>query len=137
MSVGMSDIAVADELAIRRTLAACCQHLDDGDFSAVAEQFTPDGSISFGDRGGASGRAGIEAWYAERNPPERRGRHLTVNTIVDLDGDRATAWSDFTFLGFVDGDLRPLFAGRYHDEFARAEGRWLIARRVAVLLAPA
>jgi len=133
----MSDIAVADELAIRRTVAAYCQHLDDGDFAAVAHQFTPDGSITFGDRGGASGRAEIEAWYAERNPPERRGRHLTVNTVVDLDGDRATAWSDFAFLGFVDGELRLLFAGRYHDEFVRAGGRWLIATRVAHFLAPA
>jgi 3-phenylpropionate/cinnamic acid dioxygenase small subunit len=133
----MADIAVADELAIRRTLAACCQHLDDGDFAAVARQFTPDGSITFGDRGGASGRTEIEAWYAERNPPERRGRHLTVNTIIDLEGDRATAWSDFAFLGFVEGELRPLFAGRYHDDFVRAEGRWLMAKRVAVLLAPA
>jgi 3-phenylpropionate/cinnamic acid dioxygenase small subunit len=137
MSTGRGDIAVADELAIRRTLAAYCQHLDDGDFSAVAHQFTPDGSITFGDRGGATGRAEIEAWYAERNPPERRGRHLTLNTIVDLEGDHATAWSDFAFLGFVVGELRPLFAGRYHDEFVRAEGGWLIARRVAAFLAPA
>ena len=134
----MSDIALADELGIRRTLAAYCQHLDDGEFAALAHQFTTDGTITFEDRGaGASGRAEIETWFSESYTPERRGKHLTVNTIVDLDGDRATARSDFAFLGFVDGELRPLYIGRYHDDFVRAEGRWLIQRRVAVFAPPA
>ena len=136
MSLGTSDIAVADELAIRRTLAAYCQHLDDGDFGALAHQFTSDGSMTYGDSGGASGRPDIEAWFAEMNPPERRGRHLTVNAIVDVEGDRATVSSDFAFLRFVDGELRPLFTGRYHDEFVRTEGRWLIRRRMVAPLAP-
>jgi ketosteroid isomerase-like protein len=136
MSRGTSDIAVADELAIRRTLAAYCQHLDDGDFAALAHQFTADGAVMFEDRNGAHGRAEIEAWFAESYTPERRGRHMTVNTIIDLDGDQATARSDFAFLGFLDGHLRPLFAGRYHDDFVRAEGRWLIRQRTAVFLPP-
>ena len=132
----MSNVAVEDELAIRRTLAAYCQHLDDGDFGALAHQFTPDGTMTYGDVGGASGRDDIEAWFAGMNPPERRGRHLTVNAVIDVEGDRATVASDFAFLRFVDGELRPLFTGRYHDEFVRAEGRWLIQRRVAAPLAP-
>jgi 3-phenylpropionate/cinnamic acid dioxygenase small subunit len=132
----VGDIAIADELGIRRTLAAYCQHLDDGDFGALAHQFTTDGSITFGDRGGARGRAEIESWFSEGYTPERRGKHMTVNTIVDLEGDRATARSDFAFLGVVDGELRPLFAGRYQDDFVRAEGRWLIRQRTAVFLPP-
>jgi 3-phenylpropionate/cinnamic acid dioxygenase small subunit len=133
----MSDITIADELGIRRTLAAYCQHLDDGDFAALAHQFAPDGSISFGDSGAANGRVDIEAWFSGGYTPERRGKHLSVNTIVDLDGDRATARSDFAFFGFVEGELRPLFVGRYYDDFVRAEGRWLIARRVAEFVSPA
>jgi len=132
----MNEIALADELGIRRTLAAYCQHLDDADFGALAHQFTADGSILFEDRNGATGRAQIEAWFAESYTPERRGRHLTVNTIIDLDGDRATVRSDFAFLGFHGDDLRPLYAGRYHDDFVRDEGRWLIRQRVAVFLPP-
>jgi 3-phenylpropionate/cinnamic acid dioxygenase small subunit len=90
----------------------------------------------FEDRNGATGRAEIEAWFAESYTPERRGRHMTVNTIIDLDGDRATVRSDFAFLGFHKGDLRPLYAGRYHDDFVRDEGRWLIRQRIAVFLPP-
>src|SRR6516225_8373351 len=115
----MNEIEIADELGIRRTLAAYCQHLDDGDFGALAHQFTADGTIQFEDRNGATGRAEIEAWFAESSTPERRGRHLTVNTIIVLDGE-----------------LRPLFAGRYHDDFVRDEGRWLIRQRTAVFLPP-
>ena len=133
----MREIELADELGVRRTLAAYCQHLDDGDFAGVSQQFAPDGAITFGDRGGADGRAEIEAWFTEGYTPERRGKHLTVNTIIELDGDRATARSDFAFLGFVDGDLRPLFAGRYHDDLVRGDGRWLIQRRTAVFATPA
>ena len=132
----MKEIEIADELGIRRTLAAYCQHLDDGDFGALAHQFTADGTIMFEDRNGATGRAEIEAWFAESYTPDRRGRHLTVNTIIDLEGDRATVRSDFAFLGFQDGDLRPLFVGRYHDDFVRDEGRWLIRQRIAVFLPP-
>ena len=131
----MTEIAIADELAIRRTLAAYCQHLDDGDFGALAHQFTTDGSFAYGQQG-ANGRAELEAWFAANNPPERRGKHMTMNTIIDLEGDSAKAWSDFAFLGFVKESIRPLFTGRYHDDFVRAEGRWLIRRRVVAPLTP-
>jgi len=132
----MREIEIADELGIRRTLAAYCQHLDDGDFGALAHQFTADGSIMFEDRNGATGRAEIEAWFTESYAPERRGRHLTVNSIIDLDGDEATVRSDFAFLGFLNDELRPLYVGRYHDDFVRDEGRWLIRQRTAVFLPP-
>ncbi len=72
-----SQIALADELTIRRTLAAYCHHLDDGDFSGLAHQFTEDGTYTYGQTR-ASGRAELESWFAEMNPPERRGKHLTM-----------------------------------------------------------
>jgi hypothetical protein len=49
-------IALADELAIRRTPAAYDYHLDDGDFSSLAHRFTEDGSYTYG-WAHASGRA--------------------------------------------------------------------------------
>src|SRR5260370_31310854 len=39
---------VADELAIRRTLAAYCQLCDDGYFAELAVQFAPDGTFAIG-----------------------------------------------------------------------------------------
>ena len=126
-------ITLADELAIRRTLAAYCHHLDDGDFSSLAHRFTEDGSYTYG-TADLSGRATLESWFAEMNPPERRGKHLTMNVIVDVEGDRAFAYSDYLFVRIVDGTLTPLFSGRYRDELVRAEGGWLIQSRVVTPL---
>lgn len=126
-------IALGDELAIRRTLAAYCHHLDDGDFSSLAHPFTEHGSFTYGPAH-ASGRARLESWFAGMNPPERRGKHLTMNVIVDVEGDRAVAYSDYLFVRIVDGTLTPLFSGRYHDDLLRAEGGWLIRWRVVTPL---
>ena len=120
--------AVADELAIRRALAAYCQLCDDGDFADLAEQFAPDGTFAFGDTA-VTGRAGLVGWFEANLPAERRGKHLTTNTIVDVTGDAATAVSDFVHLRVIDRVITAEIAGRYLDSFVRADGRWLIERR--------
>jgi hypothetical protein len=84
--------ALGDELAIRRTLAIYCHRCDDGDFAGLVDQFTPDGSFSYVGEV-VSGRERLREWFESRQPPERRGRHLTTNTVVDIDGDRAHALS--------------------------------------------
>jgi hypothetical protein len=121
---------VADELAIRRTLAVYCQLCDDGDFAGLADQFAPDGAFVIGGTV-ATGRAAVVAWFETNHPPRRRGKHLTMNTIVDVTGDSATAESDFVHLRVFDGVITPEVAGRYLDTFVRLEGRWLIGRRDA------
>ncbi len=128
-----SPVAPTDELAVRRTLAAYCHHLDDGDFSGLAHRFTEDGSYTYG-TAHVSGRDSLESWFAEMNPPERRGKHLTMNVIVDVEGDRAVAHSDYLFVRVVDGTPTPLFSGRYRDELLRAGGGWLISSRVVTPL---
>jgi uncharacterized protein (TIGR02246 family) len=121
---------VADELAIRRTLAAYCQLCDDGDFAGLADQFAPDGAFVIGGTV-AAGRAAVVAWFEANHPPKRRGKHLTMNTIVDVIGDSGTVESDFVHLRVIDGVITPEVAGRYLDTFLRLDGRWLIARRDA------
>jgi 3-phenylpropionate/cinnamic acid dioxygenase small subunit len=121
---------VADELAIRRTLAAYCQLCDDGDFAGLAEQFAPDGTFAIGDTV-ATGRTAVMAWFETNHPPERRGKHLTMNTILDVTGDSATVESDFVHLRVIEGAITPEVAGRYLDTFVRLDGRWLILRRDA------
>ena len=65
-----------------------------------------------------------------------RTRHLTTNVIVDIDdgGETATARSAFVvFQATPDVPLQPIVAGRYHDEFACADGSWHFARRHILL----
>jgi len=127
-----------DEEDIRRVLAEYCHLIDDGAFDDLVERFAPDGTFAFAEVV-ATGREAILRWLRKAMAPHRRGKHLTANTLVDI-GDpehgHATAVSDFEFLGFVDGKLVPLMAGRYRDELRRLDGRWVIQRRDAIPLEP-
>jgi len=119
----------SDQRRIREVLAAYCHRCDDGDFTTLADLFAPEGAFVY--RGEvASGRSAVERWFeAAQGRPSQRGRHLTVNTVVDLQGDRAKVLSDFLFLRCVDGTVTPAVVGRYQDDFARVGGQWLIERR--------
>jgi uncharacterized protein (TIGR02246 family) len=124
-----------DERAIQRLLAEYCHLCDDGDFDALVDRFTPDGSFVMGDRV-ASGREALLRWFERRQPPERRGKHAMTNVIIEVQGDHADVRSDYVFLAFVDGALTPLMAGRYRDELHCADGSWRFARREATALEP-
>ena len=66
-----------------------------------------------------------------------RSVHVISNPIIDVDGDTATAESDFVVIN-RDGDGRAYISlvGRYRDRLQRQpDGRWLIAKRTGVSLA--
>ena len=117
-----------DELDISRLLAEYCHRCDDGDFAAVAGMFTADGTFEFGRRS-LEGREAIAAGLAAMQPAN--GKHLSTNLVVEVDGDDASAVSDFVFLVKQDGGLVPLLAGRYLDELRRDGGTWRFHRRRA------
>lgn len=125
--------AVTAELAIRRTLAAYCQSCDDGRFDDLGACFTTDARVVVLGRE-VTGREAITSWMAGAMPPEKRGRHLTVNSLITVDGERAGAVSDFAFLALTPDGPRISTAGRYYDELRLADGEWLIARREISLL---
>ena len=130
------DVTVEDELRLHRLLSEYCQRIDDADFGAVASLFTEDGSFTFGAET-ATGRAALAEWFAANQPPHRRGKHLSANPIVDVEGDRADVSSDFAFVRFIRGALTTEVVGRYVDRCVRVDGTWLIATRVCeVLTAP-
>jgi len=125
------DGAVSDLLAIsriQRALAAYCQLCDDGEFGRLAEQFAPDGSFVFAGET-VTGRAALERWFEAAQPPRRRGKHLTTNSIIDVEGDRASVVSDFVFVRLLGGVPALQMAGRYRDVFVCTGDRWLIERR--------
>lgn len=122
------------EREIRRLLAEYCHLCDEGEFVALAQRFTSDGCFRY-DVHTATGRDAIVRWFEANQPPERRGKHITANAVIDVDGGRAEVRSDYVFLTFVDGTLAPALAGRYHDQLRRVGGRWLFERREARPLA--
>jgi ketosteroid isomerase-like protein len=62
--------------------------------------------------------------------------HLCCNPVIDVDGDTATAETDFLVVNRGDdGRAKATLAGRYRDEFRRVDGRWLIYTRTGVSVA--
>jgi hypothetical protein len=121
--------SLRDELGIRRTLAAYCHLCDDGAVDELVALFTPDGAVIYGEQQSCGPEAIHAFFYKRQAMPEQRGKHLTMNTVVDIEGNRARALSDFLYLKFVDGVLTPHVTGRYRDELARVNGQWRFVRR--------
>jgi uncharacterized protein (TIGR02246 family) len=119
-----------DEAAIARVLAEYCRTCDDGRFDAFAELWTDDAELVIGDDTWR-GRDAVAGEIERRQPPERRGLHMTSNTVVDGDGDGAHVESDYVFLRMgSNGRLYPSVMGRYVDRLARSgDGRWRFASR--------
>lgn len=122
-----------DHLAVLRAVAEYCRCCDDGRFGDFALLFAPDARLVV--RGAEThGRDAITASIAAMQTPERRGRHVVANSVVDLDADRASVESDFVFFRYVDGTLQPVNHGRYLDELVRDGDDWVFARREIVLV---
>jgi len=129
----VDESTVAAELGVRRTLAAYCHLCDDGEFGRLVELFTGDGVFVF--RGDVvTGGDALERWFADRQPPDGRGKHLTVNTVVDVTADRARAVSDYLYVVATPDGIVPTLTGRYDDQLRRVEDRWLFERREATLM---
>ena len=66
-----------------------------------------------------------------------RSVHVISNPIIDVDGDEATAESDFVVVNRDDdGRAYISLVGRYRDQLNRQpDGRWLIAKRTGVSVA--
>jgi uncharacterized protein (TIGR02246 family) len=127
------DSVVHDELAIHRVLARYCHTIDDGAFDEFALLWTDDAEFVL--RGTVTrGRDAIRNTIEAMQPPERRGRHLTMNPVVDVDGDAAHVVSDFLFFGRdpgapAEGTAALQYLGRYLDDFVRTDAGWQFGRR--------
>lgn len=121
---------VSDEDAIRRTIAQYCQLCDDGRFDEWADLYTDDATFSVLGKT-YTGRADVKAFIEKGQAPERRGKHLCFNSIIDIDGDSARAITDYVF---IDKQHAITSAGRYHDRLIRQPDRWRFAERRILFL---
>lgn len=117
---------VAEAERIRRLMAAYCHRIDDGDFDGWAALFAQDAVLTIG-RSEYAGRAAIREW-AETSmaAAEEATRHIVANLEIDVDGEAATAVSDWLV---VSASMAVLLAGRYDDRLVRHDGTWSFAER--------
>lgn len=120
----------SDKLEVTELLYRYAELIDAGDFDGVGELL---GRGSFMGVAGASVIAGLFASTTRRFPEQGntpRTRHLVLNPIVDVEGDRATSRSTFCVVQKTDTvSLQPIVVGRYADAFARDDDGWFFTER--------
>ncbi len=129
-----------DTEEIRTLLLNYGRHLDSRDLDAYSQLFAQEGEW-VGGFGSAKSPAGIKAFMEENlgTGPNRGGTyHILSNFIIELDGDRATAWSRWAFITpGPENSVRVAQGGRYEDILVRQDGVWKFQRREAFLDIPA
>ena len=117
-----------DKEAIRELLYRYCFCMDEGRFSELAALFAEDGEWIAPYRT-AKGRDDIAAWLVQSVPPEPKRMHYVMNSVIDCDGDHATAKSNY--LVMVEGPNGPVpsVCGTYEDVLVKQADGWQFQRR--------
>jgi uncharacterized protein (TIGR02246 family) len=118
---------------IRTLLLDYGRTLDSRDLRGYSELFTKDGEW-IGGFGSTKGRAELLA-FMQKNigsaPNAGRTYHLLTNFFIQVNGDRATAHSRWSYVVGT-ADKKPVLehSGRYEDTLVREDGRWKFQKRV-------
>jgi ketosteroid isomerase-like protein len=116
---------VSDTEAVRDVVARYNLYGDSGRFDELLALFADDASLVT-DQASYDGKAQIRSLFEDAaGPAPERIRHFTATQVVDVDGDRARSRCYFQVLTSKGLD----HWGRYRDELARTDGRWLFTRR--------
>jgi len=121
---------MTDEESIRQVLARFIQLRDDKQFGEWVRLFTEDGTFRYGPHV-LVGRAEIRE-HVEALLRHDRGKHLCVNSIIDVTGDSAEVSSDFVKINPPDSAgsrYEIVVMGRYRDRFVRSGDVWQLAAR--------
>jgi len=119
---------------IENLIGRYAELVDDGDFAGVGELFA-DGTFH-GRDAAFTGSDEVTAMLHDQIRLYPNGtpltRHLTTNLIVEADEEAGTATSRSSvtiFQATPELPLQPIAAGRYADQFRRADGVWRFSSR--------
>ena len=126
---------LSDERQILNLLHRYCELQDAADFAGVAELFRHSG---YRVRNGQE-HFGYDEVYALKSKHDKiyddgtlRTKHITTNTILELDEDGQVAHTRSYFTVYQATATLPLqcvIAGRYHDTFEKVDGVWRFCDR--------
>ena len=127
-----------EEREIERLLNGYGHAVDYGDSDAWAGSFTEDGAYEVSSRAAdfasrkITPRSAIRE-YAENHAhaPEVWMKHVTVNPVIEIDGDTASVHSFWFLLEDVGGTAIVSGFGRYVDRLAKEDGKWRFRHRTS------
>ena len=120
-----------DKDTIREVMAAYCHALDACRFADVAGLFAED-AVWTTDYGEAKGRDAIEQIFRSVVPVKGEGpqrKHYITNIIIKVDGDTASAVSDYLIVREAEAGLIPVMGGTYRDKFIKTPAGWRFSRK--------
>lgn len=126
-----------DREEIRALILAYGKAHDNRDYRAFAELFAEEDGEWVGGLGSAKGRNAIfelmDGTIGHNPQPGGSGTfHVLTNEQIALDGDRASATTQWIFVTPGEsGNPQLVYFGHYVDEFIRENGRWKFLRREA------
>jgi uncharacterized protein (TIGR02246 family) len=122
-----------DKEEIRTLLLDYGRTLDARDLVAYSNLFAKDGEW-IGGFGSTKGRAELLA-FMRKNIGERPNTamtyHLLTNFVIEVKGDKATAWSRWSYV-VPNAEKKPMLehSGRYEDTLIREDGKWKFLKRL-------
>jgi hypothetical protein len=122
-----------DREGIRRLLTDYGRFLDQRNFAAFSQLFAEREGEWIGGMGKAKGSQAIRKLMEDSigTRSDNSNFHLFTNESIDLNGDRATAYTKWMFV--VRGDAnrpQPVYLGHYEDSLIRENGKWKFLRRI-------
>ena len=118
-----------DKQAIRELFSEYAFRMDDFRFAELGALFTNDGEW-IAPYSKARGPAEIAALMARNIPAEPKRKHFVMNSLIGLDGDRASARTSYLVVLQSSGTgLVPSVAGTYEDALVRTSAGWRFRER--------
>jgi hypothetical protein len=119
---------VNDRLLIQDLLSRYCAATDAGRPDQLTALFVED-CVWTGAFGHCEGRQALLDFMSPNAASATALRHLTINSVVEGEGDEARAHSYIVVLNVGGEQPQIFFSGFYEDEFVRRDGAWLFRKR--------
>lgn len=127
--------AISDRLELQQLLTDYATAIDERDFDALDQVFTPDAYIDYQPLGGIAGTVPeIKEWLRANLAPFPAYYHLVSNISLAVRDDDATGRAvclNPVVVDLADGSRQTMFFGLwYHDRYLRTPAGWRISQRV-------
>lgn len=120
---------ISDRMEIHKLLVDYCHAIDDADWDALDQVFTPDAIIDYSEMAPFRGtRAEVKAWLPVAMAGVGRCQHIISTSQIRIDGDRAFGRTICTNPMVTDGNLW-IVGLWYRDEMRRTSEGWRITHR--------